>query len=49
MSNTLFRIHFHGSELPIDIPAANPTEARKAAVKARPDALIKKIKVVKGD
>lgn len=49
MSNTLFRIHFHGGEEPIDLRAANPVEARKAATKARPEAIIKKIKVVKGD
>lgn len=49
MSNTLFRIHFHGGEEPIDLSAANPTEARKLATKQRPDAAIKKIKVVKGD
>ena len=49
MSNTLFRIHFHGGEEPLDLPAANPVDARKQAEKARPEAFIKKIKVVKGD
>lgn len=49
LSNTLFRIHFHGGEQPIDLRAENPVEARKAAVKSRPEAVIKKIKVVKGD
>lgn len=49
MANTLFRIHFHGTEQPLDLRADNPIEARKLATRSRPDALIKKIKVVKGD
>lgn len=47
--NPLFRIHFHGSEQPIDVRAANPVEAGKLAAKQRPEAQVKKIKVVRGD
>ena len=44
---TTFRIHFAQGE-PLDIMAETAGQARKEAAAARPDAHIRKIKVLKG-
>jgi hypothetical protein len=44
----LFRVHFEGSE-PIDVSAETPAQARKEAAARRPEAVIRKIKIVRED
>jgi len=42
---TIFRVHTTDGF--VDVPAENPTDARKAVVKANPTAQVTKIKVLK--
>lgn len=43
-----FRVHFEGSDAaPFDTMASDANDARKRAEKARPDELIRKVKVVR--
>ena len=42
---TTFRVHFAGGYA--DIPANNPTEARRSFAEKNPGVIIKKVKVLK--